>query len=220
MNHYEKLGVEPNATDEDIKKAYRQKATQTHPDKGGSDEEFAAVAHAYETLKDPKRRLLYDSTGQDNRLPIEKEVESCLLELFSEGLSGSKDCSVIENAKTSIKAAMVRFTNNRKGAMVRQEKLTKKRDKIKSTSKVNLVHMLIDQELHSIKGYLLKIDHDEEVANKALEQLESYSEDWEAPKPIYMDFGTNKVNVNDFYKIIMDEVDSPLTIEDLIGDKK
>lgn len=49
-NSYEVLGVDLNATKSEIKKAYREKVLETHPDKGGSNEEFIKVQDAYECL--------------------------------------------------------------------------------------------------------------------------------------------------------------------------
>tara|TARA_R110002012_G_scaffold136456_3_gene290875 strand:- start:649 stop:1026 length:378 start_codon:yes stop_codon:yes gene_type:complete len=50
-NHnYQVLGLKKSASQEDIKQAFREKALQTHPDKGGDPEEFKLVREAYEEL--------------------------------------------------------------------------------------------------------------------------------------------------------------------------
>lgn len=61
MNHYETLGVQPNATPDEIKKAYRKLASTHHPDKGGSTATFQAIQAAYETLSDPAKRQQFDN---------------------------------------------------------------------------------------------------------------------------------------------------------------
>lgn len=63
MNLYEILKVARNASNEDIKKAYRKRAAETHSDVGGSDEEFRAVKEAYDVLSDEEKRSKYDETG-------------------------------------------------------------------------------------------------------------------------------------------------------------
>jgi DnaJ-class molecular chaperone len=63
MSLYERLGVEKNASGEEIKKAYRELAREKHPDRGGSKEEFQSIQEAYEVLSDEKRRQVYDITG-------------------------------------------------------------------------------------------------------------------------------------------------------------
>jgi len=60
---YEDLGVSKDATQQEIKKAYKGKAHRHHPDKGGDSETFHAVAFAYSVLSDPKRREKYDKDG-------------------------------------------------------------------------------------------------------------------------------------------------------------
>lgn len=59
---YEVLGVCPDATDDQIKSAWRVAAKTTHPDAGGTDEEFRAARHAWEVLSDPGQRAAYDAT--------------------------------------------------------------------------------------------------------------------------------------------------------------
>lgn len=63
-DYYEVLGVSKSASDDEIKKAYRQAAIKYHPDKEGGDEEkFKEVNEAYEVLKDKDKRQRYDQFG-------------------------------------------------------------------------------------------------------------------------------------------------------------
>ncbi|MXZ95908.1 MAG: molecular chaperone DnaJ [Acidimicrobiaceae bacterium] len=69
-DHYETLGVERDATDEELKRAYRKMARQYHPDANPDDPtaetRFKEVRAAYEVLSDPERRSLYDRFGTDD----------------------------------------------------------------------------------------------------------------------------------------------------------
>lgn len=63
-DYYEVLGVGKNASADEIKKAFRKKAIEHHPDKEGGDEaKFKEVNEAYEVLKDDKKRQRYDQFG-------------------------------------------------------------------------------------------------------------------------------------------------------------
>lgn len=66
-DYYEVLGVSKNATADEIKKAYRKKAIEYHPDKNpgdkGAEEKFKEAAEAYDVLSDPQKRQRYDQFG-------------------------------------------------------------------------------------------------------------------------------------------------------------
>lgn len=62
MNPYNVLGVAKNAGADNIKKAYRKKAMQTHPDKGGNEDTFKQVSAAYDLLSDPAKKAAYNTS--------------------------------------------------------------------------------------------------------------------------------------------------------------
>jgi curved DNA-binding protein CbpA len=69
-DYYVVLGVKKNATDSEIKKAYRKLAIKWHPDKhqnnkSKAEENFKIISHAYEVLSDTEKRKLYDMYGKE-----------------------------------------------------------------------------------------------------------------------------------------------------------
>ena len=83
---YEVLGISKDANQSEIKKAYRKKAKEYHPDKNPDDKEaeqmFKDVAYAYEILSDENKKARYDSGGHDalnwnsQRGPFEDDIFS------------------------------------------------------------------------------------------------------------------------------------------------
>jgi molecular chaperone DnaJ len=68
---YETLGVSKNATQDEVKKAYRKLVREVHPDRNpGNEERFKEVQGAYDVLSDPEKRSQYDRHGTTNGRPF------------------------------------------------------------------------------------------------------------------------------------------------------
>lgn len=71
-DYYRVLGIQRDATDEDIKKAYRKLALRFHPDKNSdanAEEKFKEIGEAYEVLSDKKKRDTFDRFGEEGLKP-------------------------------------------------------------------------------------------------------------------------------------------------------
>ena len=74
-DYYEVLGVDKNASEKDIKKAYRKLAMKYHPDvseEEGAEEKFKEVSEAYAVLSDDEKRQRYDQFGHAGMDVVQK----------------------------------------------------------------------------------------------------------------------------------------------------
>tara|TARA_Y100000389_G_C17470594_1_gene530215 strand:- start:7629 stop:8684 length:1056 start_codon:yes stop_codon:yes gene_type:complete len=63
--YYELLGIQKNASQDEIKKAYRRLAMKHHPDKGGDENKFKQITEAFEVISDEQKRMYYDKFGKN-----------------------------------------------------------------------------------------------------------------------------------------------------------
>lgn len=83
-NPYEILGVALDATEEEIKQAYRKRALIVHPDAGGTVEDFRMLSMAFSILSDAEEREHFDRTGRTSvkMTEVESQIASMLLDAF------------------------------------------------------------------------------------------------------------------------------------------
>lgn len=85
QDHYTTLGVGAHATLSDIKKAFRQKASQYHPDRNSASDaaqRFAAVQKAYDILSDADARATYDDNRRRNLLDDPLETAQAIWQAY------------------------------------------------------------------------------------------------------------------------------------------
>lgn len=85
-DYYSLLGVSRNANETEIKKAFRKKALQEHPDKGGDADKFKEINKAYTVLSDSKKRSLYDQFGENGLEGMQNNPFSGAESMFPEDL--------------------------------------------------------------------------------------------------------------------------------------
>lgn len=82
MNPYKILRISNDATIQEIKKAYKKRSKETHPDTGGTEQEFTLVKDAYDILSNPLRRKEYDATGNISGQPNPENYINDISSLF------------------------------------------------------------------------------------------------------------------------------------------
>lgn len=90
--YYDALGVRPEATEAELKKAYRMNALKFHPDKNPGDheaaEKFKELSHAYEVLSDSGKRQIYDQYGEEGLSGGGADMGMSAEDLFSQFFGG------------------------------------------------------------------------------------------------------------------------------------
>lgn len=183
MNHYETLGVERNASADDIKRAWRVRSSAAHPDREGGDAaQMAAINSAYEVLGDPVRRKAYDETGADVKPDqIEHEARGMLLQLFSAAIAGDENW--VEAVSRLLGVHQVELTRHQADAQAKRERLVKRRHWVRIKQGENLVHGLIDQQVQGIEQQLKAMGRGLEVNKAAREMLGAYEFEGTPPAP-------------------------------------
>jgi len=101
---YEILGVRPNATQDEIRKAFRRKSSHYHPDRNKSsdaNEKMAEINRAYEILSDPEKRDRYDKEGETKKsLSREEYAHLIIRQIVTEALRqvlGNEDADFLNH---------------------------------------------------------------------------------------------------------------------------
>lgn len=82
MDYYSTLGVPKNASQDDIRKAYKKQSMQHHPDRGGNEEVFKKINEAYSTLKDPAKKQQYDNPQPNFNNRFENNYDDMFSQMF------------------------------------------------------------------------------------------------------------------------------------------
>jgi curved DNA-binding protein CbpA len=128
---YAILGVDKNTTDDGIKKAYKTRSKELHPDAGGNAEDFANLKKAFDILTDPAKRNLYDEYGIDDSLDIETEAKMVAVQIAISALDGLPDsCDIDKEIAAIFQRCLDGLTAQEKQAKTARDKLQRRLDAI------------------------------------------------------------------------------------------
>lgn len=175
---YEILGVKPDFTEEQLKKAHRKKVKKHHPDVGGDTENFTKIQEAYEILSNPERRRVYDLTGQVPHIEPNKDVEEAVellsskfrtkldslsnKELLCKGITIGISVSLNEDIKTQEKA--ITYEKER----IQLLTILGKRMKVKKRKQINVAREVIEQQIEYSRAGIENCKHRIKIIKKAL----------------------------------------------------
>jgi DnaJ-class molecular chaperone len=177
---YEDLAVDKDAPPETIKKAFRKKAKETHPDKGGDPEQFKAVVRAYSILSDEEKRKRYNN-GENPDILDQPDIQQQqvlnmiftllnsvvedpnfdfihynLFDILRENLKANR-----QNSKTE--------KNKMKNNIQRFENILKR---IKKKDKAEPFIQFVDQKIKDCNNAIIKIESHIKLCEEALNLVE------------------------------------------------
>lgn len=187
MLHYDNLGVDKDASEKEIKKAFRKEASKHHPDKGGDADQFQKVQRAYMVLSDPKRRQRYtDSKGQDDQNTEADttlaEAYSALGQVFSQALTQNLDnlgnVDLVDVVRHSIAVNRQNFKQQIGVQNDVKRKLDGASERLSNSSKdkdsVPVFENVIEETRRRAENNLVALERNLEVAGIMMELLGTY----------------------------------------------
>jgi curved DNA-binding protein CbpA len=179
-NLYEILGIEPTATPEEIKTAYREISKSEHPDKGGKDSRQSEINNAYTILSNPAKRQRYDETGSATDKPYENKVNDFLANIFFKLIDANPDptsVDLIQQMNMSVQA-IIRDGHQ---SIANNEKALKKFKRVldKLSSKGNRALMiLLERQIDQLEKNIMADKENLEFTKEILVILKDYSFDF------------------------------------------
>lgn len=177
---YEILGVPVDATDAQIKRAFRKLVKKTHPDKpGGSAEKFTPIAHAYEVLSDPMRRERYDKTGYENDPKVADAAQKCAMVLSQIVLvianQNLPDCNVIQSARDTLKIKIQNLTQTADNYRQQARTLRGMAENVQKRGQSdNIIASVLISHANGCESEISKIKEDVDTLEDVLQVLKDY----------------------------------------------
>lgn len=197
LNPYEALGLDIDATPEEIRAARRKRAKETHPDKGGDREAFEQVQTAYLILSDPLRRSKYDRDGTIDDDPSADNkhaaaVGICIAAFFAaandvENQHGNiEQTDLMDRAAASIHQQIRGFKEHKAKEIVAYEKIKKLAARIKSKpTKRNVLQIAVERQAQDRKANADQLQNNIDNHNAALALLADHTFEFEQPEPAH-----------------------------------
>jgi curved DNA-binding protein CbpA len=172
---YETLGIARDASQDDVKQAFRRRAASEHPDKGGDAARMADLNRAYETLGDPEKRAEFDATGttgDGDRL--ENEARDQLVRLFQAALDMEPD-DLVGSCRTMLWRAQGEISDRQVATTRAVARLRKQRDRVRRKGEgANLFQSLVDRRIAQADDQLNSLERGSKVFARVAEMLEAY----------------------------------------------
>jgi DnaJ-class molecular chaperone len=180
-NHYQTLGVDKGADPATIKKAFRRKAREHHPDKHGGDpaaeEKFKEVAQAYRILSNPLLKDHYDEFGEAGaERSAEGEAVKALVLLLMQAVD---NCDVKHTDICSETRRVIEFKQGEMRSAIKRVKQQIKRwqeaqSRLRSKSPDDFMAAAFSTQLNNLDGAVKTQEFQLEVSKAMLKLLDGY----------------------------------------------
>lgn len=177
MTLYNTLGVDKNASKEDIKKAYHNKAKKHHPDKkDGDTEKMAEITRAYSILSDEDKRNYYDTTGRESEDSFEQKFMSLVSQVFNHIMEQNDVdyTDLVSEFKEHILHLQKNCENNKTSLNKKLKKLENVKKRIKS-DKDNVIALFLDEQIQTCNNGLKSTENDIKFLDKAYDVIATYN---------------------------------------------
>ena len=183
-DHYATLGVERDASAEDIRRAYRRLARDLHPDTGGDGARMSELNHAYDVLRDPDARAAYDAGDASGKpITVDEIAEAMLMKAFAEALA-KPGRNAVTTARQQIGQQVTNASTGIEAARAAVDLLHKRRDKISvAGGGRNAAHFVIDGMIANVERSAAACRETLDAAGIALRLLDNYSDREEDAPP-------------------------------------
>tara|TARA_R110000744_G_scaffold371682_1_gene482845 strand:+ start:4723 stop:5319 length:597 start_codon:yes stop_codon:yes gene_type:complete len=198
MKYYEILGLTNEATDGDIKKAYRKLAKENHPDTGGDEETFKKIAEAYGVLSDGEKRSRYDRgepvEAESKEGRARRNISKIFDTIINSDFFDPASTDISKRINGEINEATLKMNDDREDMEIHIRKLEDIKSRINGADYLiefvdNSISMLkakiarVKQEIEvaeimslTIEGF--KYEQDEESENEEIEFSEEFGAFW------------------------------------------
>lgn len=198
MTLYEILGVQKDATPEEIKAAFRRLAKSNHPDhvdeerRAESTQRMSLINRAHDILSDPEKRAQYDRTGEEpgTANTIEKQAEEALATLFSKYLDEEQEFIHGDICARLTEFAIRIHSQQQSNVGKIKQKLTaleRKLKRIERKSEGNdLFKMVAEEKIANGRKVLAKTEDEVKISAMLIELLKDYRDTSPGKPPIHM----------------------------------
>jgi len=178
MSLYDDLGVAAEASQDDVKAAYRKAAMRHHPDRaGGCAGTMQTVQAAYDVLGDKTKRDHYDRTGQSDIPDKQSQLQQRMMQLFDMALDGQLgDGDMVDAMKDLL---------HRTVGQIRHKKILREKDMVRLTkwssrltikSGDNLYRQLAATKIAQCESDIAEYDAEIDMQFTIIEELQNYED--------------------------------------------